>query len=133
MNFSPFFKKVLSRGLPSTPVTYQIDGDTFNHPYWLADGIYPDYAIFVTPRRSIQSIEERFMNEQQESERKDIECAFGMLQQRFHILRHGMNACDTSTVQNTILTCGIIHNILITWKERKRDESEGEGAIHKLF
>jgi len=133
MNFSPFFKKAMTRRLPSTSIEYTIDGSTFNHPYWLADGIYPKLGIFALPIKNITSADERTMNEQQESRRKDIECAFGVLQQRFHFLRCGMDVRDVKVVKKTIITCGVIHNMIIKWQQLKENQEGKRSAVIRIF
>lgn len=56
--------------------------------YYLADGIYPDSAIFVKPNHAPVSLKERCMSKPQEGRRREVERLFGVLQGRFRILRN---------------------------------------------
>ena len=70
---------ILSNGL-APQLTYEINGRQYDKPYYLADGIYPTWTIFVkTITNPDDEKKKRFANEQ-ESARKDVECAFGALQ-----------------------------------------------------
>ena len=42
---SPLFNDILQGKAPNMP--YVINGREYNHGYYLADGIYPEYATFV--------------------------------------------------------------------------------------
>ncbi len=68
-------------------VPYKIfDGDKggdFNEMYILVDGIYHQFSRFIKARREPISREEKRFTGWQESARKDIERAFGVLQLKF--------------------------------------------------
>ena len=70
----------------SASVSYTVNGRQYSVPYWLADGIYPKYHCFVKTIASPQTRKEKLFSTMQESKRKDIERAFGILQSRFHII-----------------------------------------------
>lgn len=56
--------------------------------YLLADGIYPNWYIFVKPIHTPINDIERDLTKRQEGRRKDIERMLGAIQSRFKILRH---------------------------------------------
>ena len=69
------------------PNGYEVDGQARNcFLYYLTDGIYPPWAIFVKPNHSPFNAKQSVAA--QESRRKDVERLFGVLQGRFKILRH---------------------------------------------
>ena len=66
---------------------YTVNGTTRDWMYFLADGIYPDWSIYVkTFRVAITRMEEVFKLSQ-EATRKDVERAFGVLVKRFDYLK----------------------------------------------
>ena len=67
---------------------YVINGKQRDWSYFLVDGIYPQWAIFVTTFTKAIDPRKRRFAAAQERVRKDVECAFGILVQRFHILAH---------------------------------------------
>ena len=98
---------------------------TVNHhqhsvAYWLADGIYPNYACFVkTIPNPVTPMQKLFVTAQ-ESKRKDIERAFGILQARFHVLTSPCRLWDRQAMATVIKTCVILHNKIIDY-EREHD------------
>jgi hypothetical protein len=61
-------------------VSYEIMGHIYTKGYYLADGIYPEWHVFVkTHRVSKEEKYSRFAKEQ-EACWKDVEWAFGVLQ-----------------------------------------------------
>ena len=84
LNCSPLLFQ-LYHGM-SPEVEFQVNGNTYNYPYWLGDGIYPKLATFVTAfAKPASEIDKNFTNFQ-ESIRKDIKHAFGVLQGHWRIL-----------------------------------------------
>ena len=68
-------------------VQYMVNGNQHNIGYFLADGIYPEWAVFVKSIRLPIPDKEKLYAQEQEGARKDIERAFGVLQRRFCILK----------------------------------------------
>lgn len=54
--------------------------------YFIADGIYPNWPIFVKPTHATESNAERRFMQRQESVQRDVQRCFGVLQARFCIL-----------------------------------------------
>lgn len=91
-------------------------GHTFQQPYFLVDGIYPQLPIFSKPISSATSNIQRAFNQRHESCRKDVERLFGVVQSRWKILRSGGNRIDyynMDFVKDIIKCCFILHNIII--------------------
>lgn len=79
MDSSPTTASILA-GTFSPRFSYLVHGTSRSLPYYLADGIYPNWSIFVkTTKTPANNEEERFSNAQ-EAVRKDVERAFGVLQ-----------------------------------------------------
>jgi hypothetical protein len=81
--------------------------------YYLADGIYPEWATFVKSIKDPQDKIEAVFAKAQEAARKDIERAFGVLQARFAIVRGPARFWDKKTLVNVMTCCVILHNMII--------------------
>ena len=90
--------------------------------YYLADGIYPEWAAFAETFKLPQGEKQKLYAQRQESARKDIECAFGVLQSRFAIIRKPARVWQTQTLGEIMYDCIIMHNMIV---EDERDSYEG--------
>jgi hypothetical protein len=61
-------------------------GHEYSMGYYLADGIYPEWATFLKSIKDPPTERERIFAKVQEAARKDIERAFGVLQAKFAIV-----------------------------------------------
>ena len=68
-------------------VHYSINGHDYTIGYYLVDGIYPKWATFVKTIPAPQGQKYKLFATAQEACRNDVECAFGVLQARFAIVR----------------------------------------------
>jgi len=68
--------------------------------YYLADGIYPEWASFVKTITLPYSEKHKLFAKKQEAARKDVERAFGVLQARFAILRGPARFWKQETLAN---------------------------------
>ncbi|GKC42783.1 ALP1-like protein isoform X1 [Tanacetum coccineum] len=84
LNNSPLFDDILDDIDPVAP--FECNGVTFEKGYYLADGIYPQWSSFVKSFTVANSEKNVLFKQKQESVRKDIERAFGVLQGRWHII-----------------------------------------------
>ena len=112
----------------SPELSYEINGHTYTKENYLADGIYPEWSTFVktvsnpsddneTPNK--KNMEARFAKEQ-ESSRKDVERAFGVLQSRWAIVRHPARTWSVDTMWEVMSCSVIMHNMIV---EDERDDS----------
>ncbi|XP_020263138.1 uncharacterized protein LOC109839117 [Asparagus officinalis] len=74
---SPVFDDIESGEAPR--VNFTVNGREYNLAYYLADGIYPKWPVFVQSVQMPQGNKHQFFAKQQESCRKDVERAFGVL------------------------------------------------------
>jgi hypothetical protein len=100
-----------SFNLQTTP--YTVNGTTRDWLYFLVDGIYPSYSIFINTFHHPQTSMEKYFATCQEACRKDIERAFGVLVQRFQILQRPLKNWYWSDIVNTMDVCIIIHNMIV--------------------
>lgn len=133
---SPLFREILTGNydfkLP-TPYTIRPGATTRQLPYFLADGIYPNWPIFVKPIHAPTSEAESKLTKHQEAVRKDVERCFGVLQARFKVLRLESHWWDLQDIVATSETCVIIHNLLICMRKNGTLEVDsGEEGIDLL-
>ncbi|GJY85509.1 ALP1-like protein isoform X1 [Tanacetum coccineum] len=84
LNHSPLFDDLLDD--IALVVPYEVNGVTFEKGYHLADGIYPQWATFIKSFTVARDEKNAVFKRRQESARKDVERAFGVLQGRWHII-----------------------------------------------
>ncbi|XP_051127825.1 uncharacterized protein LOC127249173 [Andrographis paniculata] len=80
----PLFDKYMNGTTP--PVEYEVNGSVYNLPYYLIDKIYPKHAILMQAIRNPVTAKEQTFTTLQEACRKNIERAFGVLQQKWRVL-----------------------------------------------
>jgi hypothetical protein len=81
---SPVFDDLAAGERPKTE--FRVNGTKYDMCYYLADGIYPDWPTLVKTYSEPVSQKERIYAETQESARKDVERAFGVLRSKFRII-----------------------------------------------
>jgi hypothetical protein len=113
-------ERILSEEIPPK-VKYTINGKTRDLPYWLADGIYPAFAIFVKTIKGAVGAKLKHFSCCQEAVRKDIERAFGILMQRFHFLSSSCRMWNKEDAMEVLLACVNLHNMCV---EHRRDHYE---------
>ncbi|GJS20353.1 putative nuclease HARBI1 [Tanacetum coccineum] len=77
---SPLFDDLLDDKAPVAP--YVVNGVEFEKGYYLADGIYPQWATFVKSFTVANDAKHAYFKKRQEGARKDVERDFGVLQGR---------------------------------------------------
>ncbi|XP_071718856.1 uncharacterized protein [Rutidosis leptorrhynchoides] len=98
LNQSPIFDKLKNGIFPSAP--FEVNGHEYSKGYYLADGIYPDWVTLVkgylcpTEQPTIKFT--RF----QASARKDVERAFGVLQDNGFALSKWEEIFTTEEMEN---------------------------------
>ncbi|XP_058464499.1 uncharacterized protein LOC131438464 [Malaya genurostris] len=97
--------------------TYYLRNQRRDRGYLLANGIYPDWPILLKTISNPFSAKKQLFAKMQESARKDIECAFGILQQCWHILKTPCRIWDMPTINQIMKTCVILHNMRIEYRD----------------
>ncbi|CAM8982022.1 unnamed protein product [Rhodiola kirilowii] len=108
---SPIFDDILEGRAPE--VNYSINGNNYDMGYYLADGIYPEWATFVKTISRPQGEKRKLFAKYQEGQRKDVERAFGVLQSRFAIIRGLARFRDKRDLARTMRACIILHNMIV--------------------
>nr|XP_043633320.1 uncharacterized protein LOC122604496 [Erigeron canadensis] len=77
LNQSPLFNPFEDGTAPLVPFT--VNGTEYRYPYYLVDGIYPRYAMFVKTISHPTDEKRIRYAKAQEAARKDVEQAFGII------------------------------------------------------
>lgn len=116
LNRSDLFDDMCEGRVPT--MEYVVNGNTYNHGYYLTDGIYPRWAAFIPAYISPNDEKRRTFTRRQESLRKDVERAFGILQARFAIIRRPAKYWSMKLIRRVMIACVILHNMIV---EDERD------------
>lgn len=116
LDASPLFNKIASGEYP-LPISYEIAGEARDIPYWLADGIYPEWPVFVQTVSEPVTKKEMLMASCQEGARKDVERAFGVLQAKWHVLARPCRFWGREKMKVVIMCCIILHNMMVEYRE----------------
>lgn len=108
---SPVFDDVLAGRAPK--VKYFVNGREYKMAYYLTDGIYPKWATFIQSITLPQGEKAKLFAKVQESCRKDVERAFGVLQARFAIVKKPALFWDTEKIGKIMRACIILHNMIV--------------------
>jgi len=79
----------------------------------LVDGIYPDILCFARSISIPTGRDEKRYSGWKEAARKEIECAFGVLQHKFQIITHPIEKWDESRIKQTVHACILLHNMMV--------------------
>ena len=96
-------------------VPFIVEGteEGFNNTYFLVDGIYPRYTRFVKAMLHPSVEEDCRYTKWQESARKDIERAFGVMQARFKSICNPIYLMDEESIYNLVACCLVMHNMCV--------------------
>ncbi|KAJ9537371.1 hypothetical protein OSB04_030104 [Centaurea solstitialis] len=116
LNHSPIFEDVYNEIAPDR--TFQVNGATYKHGYYLGDGIYPEWATFVKAFSYPEDDKRIKFKGAQEAARKDIERAFGILQKSWSIIKQPARIMEIPTMSNIMYACIILHNMILENKNK---------------
>ncbi|XP_076953169.1 uncharacterized protein LOC143627171 [Bidens hawaiensis] len=89
------------------------NGEHFKYGYYLVDGIYNEWRILVQAYASPVSDKRKYFTKKQESTRKDIERAFGVLKKRWAMLANPIRFWTREKITEVFITCIILHNMIL--------------------
>ncbi|GKD73866.1 ALP1-like protein isoform X1 [Tanacetum coccineum] len=94
-------------------VPYVVNGVQYRNGYYLADGIYPEWASFVKSFTVATDPKHTYFKQRQESARKDVERAFGVLQGRWGLIQQPARAYEVNTLRRIMYAGIIMHNMIL--------------------
>ncbi|GKC90114.1 ALP1-like protein [Tanacetum coccineum] len=114
---SPLFNDLKTGRAPEIP--FVANGVTYPSGYYLVDGIYPELAPLVKtiPEPADDDHKRILYKQKQESARKDVERAFGVLKKKWVILANPTRALKKERIINMMYTCIILHNMIRKYKK----------------
>ncbi|XP_071713660.1 uncharacterized protein [Rutidosis leptorrhynchoides] len=110
LNQSDLFNELLQDTAP--PCNFLVSGCNFNKGYYITDGIYTDWATLVKSFKSPPDPKSAKFKKYQESARKDIERAFGVLQGRWQIIKNPCRQFYVERIRRIMYACVILHNMI---------------------
>jgi hypothetical protein len=79
----------------------------------ICEGGYPKYNCFICPLSTRVDRQSVIFSEYLESSRKDVECTFGQLKNRFRIFRRPLEMSSEYEMELLFNSCCILHNMII--------------------
>lgn len=93
--------------------------------FLLVDGIYPRLSRFVkTYDQATDHRSQQFCG-WQESARKDVERAFGVIQRKFQVLRRPLEQWYLDDIGGIVTTCIIFHNMMVEHRIAQDEIDDG--------
>ena len=119
-----------------------MNGEHYKHGYYLADGIYPSWVVFVKAYPYPVTDKKIRFKAAQESARNDVERAFGVLKGCWDILKMPARAMAVKKTKNIMHACIILHNMILKDEgaaishvyqpDSPTDEVSDQEIIHEL-
>jgi hypothetical protein len=99
----------------TTTTLYKINATTRDWLYFLADGIYPDWSVFVKTYADPVDARTKTFAIHQEGARKDVERAYGIVVQKFQILQRPLRMWSQGDAVDLLHCCVILHNMVVAY------------------
>ncbi|KAL1536226.1 hypothetical protein AAHA92_28909 [Salvia divinorum] len=101
--------------------------------YYLADGIYPQWPVFLKMIRCPTDPKRAYFVQRQKAARKDMERAFGVLQARWAVVKGPTRLFYPECIADLMYACIIMHNMIVenegAWVANWADE-DAAGSTH---
>ena len=126
---SPVLEEIIS-GLAPACSFYACE-NYYKDEYFLSDGIYPEYASLVKTFTDPIDDKRKYFKKKQESARKDIERAFGVLRKRWYLINFPARFWNKEKMQKVVYTCIILHNMILEDEGKAvcQDYNENEPSL----
>lgn len=103
---------------------YTINDEVFTKLFMLADGIYPQLSRIVKTVDEPRGLGKKLYAKWQESCRKDIERAFGVLQRKFQILKRPIEQWFPTDITRIVESTIILHNMMVEHRINKGEKED---------
>ena len=135
LNLSPLlesFRDGSFEKLEDEVCPFMIGSSAFRFLYILVDGIYPRWSRFVRGIKEPITRKEKTFTGFQESARKDIERAFGVLQAKFQVLARPITLMEPELIGVMVACCLILHNMCVSDRIMEGDVHARYDPAHDL-
>jgi Plant transposon protein len=105
LHYSTLFKKIRTGAWPPCRPETVISGMPLTWYYYLVDGIYHRFRIFVSTFSNPRNLKENLFGKHQERARKSVERVFGVLFKRFQILYRPSRLWHKSDMLSIVEAC----------------------------
>ena len=113
-------------------LSFQVIGHVYHPFYLLVDSIYPLWACFVQSiHEPIGKVKEHHIKCQVGAS-KEVERVFGVLQVRFEIIKNHVHQWNFGTIQDIMMACIILHNMITDDEHGLSLEPFAERVRHPL-
>ncbi|PXF46294.1 hypothetical protein BWQ96_03950 [Gracilariopsis chorda] len=112
MEQSNLFNAARGGKWPPIRPTISLAGLNLNWFNYLADGMYPDFRIFMKPLSNHRTNEENMYSQHQSAARKAVERVFGVLFSCFQILYRPARLWHKKDLNMVVKACCVIHNMI---------------------
>ena len=119
---SPLFLTERNGTAPKCP--FYVNNHLYKRGYYLTDGIYPTWSVFVKSFPYPHIVKEKKFKRQHEAARKDVERAFGVLKAKWHILHRPMRSTSVKKIRMVVYACIIMHNMIL------KDDGNAIAPVH---
>ncbi|XP_047937576.1 uncharacterized protein LOC125185126 [Salvia hispanica] len=116
-------------------ISFVANGIQHNMGYYLADGIYPNWPVFVKTIKHPIGQKKSYFASRQEAARKDVERAFGVLQSRWAMVKGPSRMWYIPNIGDIMYACIILHNMIVESKGEEltqwtNEDDTGAGPSH---
>lgn len=126
---SPLLESMLNGTHSEIDHPFEINNETFHQLFYLVDGIYPWLSRFLSTISVPTTIIDSIFSKWQESKRKDIERAFGVLKMKFLCLKHPVKMHHRDDIFYVVRACIAMHNMMV----KVRVDEEGIAEDYSLY
>lgn len=113
LNRSSIVGSLLDGSFDIKTPTYSINGKKRDYLYFLVDGVYPPWSIFINNYRNNINKKQKTFSRQQEAVRKDVERVFAVLCGKFQVLDRAFRLWKLEDINDLMQTCIILHNMQV--------------------
>ncbi|XP_076917510.1 uncharacterized protein LOC143577610 [Bidens hawaiensis] len=96
---SPIFNDIVDGVAPGQ--VFYVNDQEYKYGYYLSDGIYPEWGTIVKAYSCPHDDKRKLLKKKQESARKDIERAFGVLKKRWAIIFNPARMWSKEKIRDT--------------------------------